>query len=123
LGKRDRPTIDPFSIQEAEVFITALHQDWGEAYGNYDEFRFFTGLRPSEEIALTVTDYDANHRILSVTKARVNGVDQDTTKTGKDRRIALCPSRRHCRTPVTPARSCSGQWPRPTQCAFLHGRR
>jgi hypothetical protein len=23
---------------------------------NYDEFRFFTGLRPSEQIALLVTD-------------------------------------------------------------------
>jgi hypothetical protein len=23
----------------------------GEAQGNYDEFRFFTGLRPSEEMA------------------------------------------------------------------------
>jgi hypothetical protein len=22
--------------------------DWGEAHGNYDELRFFTGLRPLE---------------------------------------------------------------------------
>jgi integrase len=46
-GKRDRPPIDPFSIQDAEVFIAALHRDWGEAYAHYDELRFFTGLRPS----------------------------------------------------------------------------
>ena len=32
--------------------LAAIHRDWGEAQGNYDEFRFFTGLRPSEEIAL-----------------------------------------------------------------------
>jgi hypothetical protein len=36
----------------------------------YDEFRFFTGLRPTEQIALLVTDYDARRAVLSVTKAR-----------------------------------------------------
>jgi integrase len=90
IGKKDRPRIDPFSIQDAEVFIAALHQDWGEAHGNYEEFRFFTGLRPSEEIALTVSDYDRVNGILSVTKARVDGIDKDCTKTGEDRRIRLC---------------------------------
>ena len=29
--------------------------------------------------------------MLSITKARVNGVDKDVTKTGEDRRIVLCP--------------------------------
>jgi integrase len=91
IGKKDRPVIDPFSIQEAERLIAALHRDWGEAQGNYDEFRFFTGLRPSEQIALLVADYDARHRTLSVTKARVAGVDRDVTKTGGDRRTVLSP--------------------------------
>lgn len=91
IGKNDRPPIDPFSIQDAEVLIAAIHQDWGEAQGNYDELRFFTGLRPSEEIALAVTDYDAAHGVSSVTKARVLGIDKDVTKTGEDRRILLCP--------------------------------
>jgi len=59
--KKDRPEIDPFSIQDAETLIAALHRDWGEAQGNYDEFRSFTGLRPSEQIALMVTDYDPVH--------------------------------------------------------------
>ena len=91
IGKKDRPAIDPFSIQYAETLIAALHRDWGEAQGNYDEFRFFTGLRPSEGIALVVSDYDPVHRVLSVTKARVLGLDKDTTKTAEDRRIELCP--------------------------------
>jgi len=52
ITKKDRPVVDPFTIQEAEALIAALHTDWGEAQGNYDEFRFFTGLRPSEQIAL-----------------------------------------------------------------------
>jgi len=91
IGKKDRPPIDPFSIQDAEVLLAALHRDWGEAQGNYDELRFFTGLRPSEEIALVVTDFDAAHGVLSITKARVLGIDKDVTKTGEDRRIVLCP--------------------------------
>jgi integrase len=91
IDKRDRPVIDPFSIQQAEQLIAALHRDWGEAQGNYDEFRFFTGLRPSEQIALLVSDYDRAHRTLSITKARVAGVDKDVTKTGNDRRIVLSP--------------------------------
>jgi integrase len=90
-SKKDRPSIDPFSIQDAEVLIAALHRDWGEFQGNYDELRFFTGLRPSEEIALVVTDYDAAHGVLRITKARVGGLDKDVTKTGEDRRIVLCP--------------------------------
>ena len=52
---------------------------------------YFTGLRPSEDIALVVTDYDAVHGVLSITKARVLGIDKDVTKTGEDRRIRLCP--------------------------------
>ena len=90
IGKKDRPAVDPFSIQDAEVLIAAIHHDWGEAQGNYDEFRFFTGLRPSEQFALVVSDFDPVHGTLSVTKARVAGVDRDRTKTGEDRRVQLC---------------------------------
>ena len=59
------PTLRPL----AESLIARLHVDWGEAIGNYDEFRFFTGLRPSEQIALLVADYDARRGALAVTKA------------------------------------------------------
>jgi integrase len=91
IRRRDFPRIDPFRIQDAEALIAAIHQDWGEAQGNFHEFRFFTGLRPSEEIALRVSDFEEAHGILSVTKARVYGVDKNTTKTHEDRVIQLCP--------------------------------
>jgi integrase len=42
LRKADRPKVDPFSMHDAETLIAAIHHDWGEAQGNYDEFRFFT---------------------------------------------------------------------------------
>ena len=91
ITKKDRPVVAPFTIGEAESLISRLHADWGEAIGNYDEFRFFTGLRPSEQIALLVTDYDARRGVLSVTKARVLRRDTDRTKTLEDRDVELCP--------------------------------
>lgn len=47
-------------------------------------------MRPSEQIALLVTDFDAARGALKVTKARVAGIDKDSTKTGEDRRMELC---------------------------------
>jgi integrase len=91
ITKKDRPPVAPFTIPEAEALISRLHADWGEAIGNYDEFRFFTGLRPSEQIALLVTDYDARRGVLSVTKARVLRRDKDRTKTQEDRDVELSP--------------------------------
>jgi integrase len=91
LRKADRPKVDPFSMHDAETLIAAVHRDWGEAQGNYDEFRFFTGLRPSEQIALVMTDLDVVNGIVSVNKSRVYGVTRSKTKTGEDRRIQLCP--------------------------------
>jgi integrase len=50
ISKKDRPALDPFSIQDAETLIAAIHREWGEAQGNYEEFRFFTGLRPRNRL-------------------------------------------------------------------------
>ena len=91
LRKKDRPKIDPFCMQEAETLIAAIHRYWGEVQGNYDEFRFFTGMRPSEQIALVLSDLDLVNGVVSVNKARVAGVDRSQTITGDDRRITLCP--------------------------------
>lgn len=80
ITKKDRPPIEPFSVAEAEAIIAAIHRDWGEAQGNYDEFRFFTGLRPSEQIVLLVSDCDLVSGLVKVTKARVRNREKDRTK-------------------------------------------
>ena len=95
ITKKDRPVVDPFTIEEAEALIAAIHRDWGEAQGNYDELRFFTGLRPSEQIALRVTDCDLVQGKISVTKARVMARDKDRTKTSEDRLVELSPRALH----------------------------
>ena len=91
ITKKDRPVIDPFTIHEAEALIAAIHRDWGEPQGNYDEFRFFTGLRPSEQIALRVTDCDVAQGKIKIERARVVARDKDRTKTSEDRIVELCP--------------------------------
>ena len=91
ITKKDRPVINPFSIQEAEALIASIHREWGEVQGNYDAFLFFTGLRPSEQIALLVSDCDIAQGKVSISKARVMARDKDRTKTSTDGLIELCP--------------------------------
>jgi len=50
-----------------------------------------SGCGLQRKIALLVDDYDAARGTLGVTKARVAGVDKDSTKTCDDRQIVLCP--------------------------------
>jgi integrase len=90
ITKKDRPQVDPFTVPQAETIISAAHGMHGEWYGNYEEFRFFTGLRQSEEFALEVTDCDLAKGSISVTKAVVVGKKKNRTKTGQDREIILC---------------------------------
>ena len=88
---KDRPKVDPFAIQDAELIIAASHRLHGEWYGNYEEFRFFTGLRQSEQFALEVGDCDLANGKISVTKAVVETQRKNRTKTNQDREITLCP--------------------------------
>lgn len=48
-------------------------------------------MRPSEQIALTIEDLDVKNGTLWVCKSKVHGVGRDSTKTGQDRLIRLCP--------------------------------
>jgi integrase len=91
ISKKDRPAIDPFTIQEAEAIIARSHLEFGEAHGNYEEFRFFTGLRQSEQFALLITGCDLSKGTIKITKARVRARNKSQTKTGIDREITLCP--------------------------------
>jgi hypothetical protein len=68
-GARRPTTTRSVCCEEAETLIAAIHRDWGEAQGNYDEFRFFTGMRPSEQLALLVTDFDIASGMANVNKA------------------------------------------------------
>jgi len=94
IKKKDLPPVDPFNVMEAEAIIQGVHEEWGEAIGNFDEFRLFTGLRQSEQIALKTSDYDPRKGTLLVLRGVVIGVDRDRTKTSEDRIVELCPRAR-----------------------------
>lgn len=123
ITKKDRPVVDPFTINEAEALIAAIHRDWGEAQGNYDEFRFFTGLRPSEQIALRVTDCDLVQGKISVTKARVMARDKDRTKTSEDRLVELPESASRTEEASCPARRTEAPGEDRSRRPLLQGRR
>ena len=48
-------------------------------------------MRPSEQIALVTAEVNLDHGTVSVNKARVAGIDRDSTKTDEDRTVVLCP--------------------------------
>ena len=82
------PPIDPFTIQEAETLILGIHAEWGEVMGNFDEFRFFTGLRQSKQIALRTSDCDLQKATIKIRRDRVGsrqGPHQD--QGGSDRGV------------------------------------
>jgi integrase len=90
LRKKEHRPPDPFNIQEAEAIIARSHREFGEAHGNYEEFRFFSALRQSEQMALTIQDCDLINGKIRITKAVVLRRHKDYTKTGEDREIELC---------------------------------
>jgi len=89
--KRDRPKVDPFTIQEAEWLIDGIHRDWGEAIGNFDEFRMFTGLRQSEQISLRIGDCDLTRGTILIHQVVVLGRHKDRPKNNEERTVELCP--------------------------------
>lgn len=91
IPKREQPKPDPFPIDEAELVIAETLRLWGEDQRDYEEGRFFTGLRPSEQIALTWPDFDDVRGELAVNKARVMARDKDEPKNYEDRVLELCP--------------------------------
>jgi hypothetical protein len=88
LKKKDRPKIDPFCMQDAETLITAIHRDWGEAQGNYDEFRFSPACgrpkrsRSSSPISIwsTVSLVSTRHGSQESTAVRPRQVKTDETR-------------------------------------------
>jgi integrase len=82
---------DPYSVEDAEYLLEGLREDAGNWIGNYFEFCFFSGLRPSETIALQWKDADRQKGVILVSKARVMAQDKDTTKTSVEREVELNP--------------------------------
>nr|WP_228278546.1 site-specific integrase [Acinetobacter baumannii] len=88
--QEDEP--DPFNEMEKEIILNWLKEKYLADYPTvywYFVVAFWTGCRPSEIIALTWQDVDFLNKQIHINKGRVNGVQQETTKTNKARFVDL----------------------------------
>lgn len=79
---------DPLELDEMELVLNWIREKRGERWLNYFEFAFFTGMRPSELIALKWENVDFRRNKVRIDSARVRAIDK-STKTKKVRDIDL----------------------------------
>lgn len=86
--KNQKPGPDPLEVPEIEKILAHIGAKYGEQWANYFTFAFFSGLRPSELIALQWAKIDFNRAKARIDAARVRAVDKGV-KTHKARDIDL----------------------------------
>lgn len=90
--KRAKTLPDPFTQAEADRIIERFYatSHWpSQIYGAYFEFAFYTGMRPSEILALTWEDINLEKRVAHVHKVMALGEIHHRTKTKRDRYVLL----------------------------------
>lgn len=85
IRKTNKPAPDPFTLKEVEIILAKMRDDAGR---NYYEFAFFSGLRPSELIALKWANVDFRKATVLV-DAAVTRFRSKGTKTGATRVVEL----------------------------------
>jgi integrase len=80
----DAADIDPYTDQERERILDWFARE-RRAYHAFVYFRFWTGTRPSEAIALRWGDVDLSNRRIRIRRSRVLGED-GRPKTGRSKR-------------------------------------
>ncbi len=86
-----KPKPDPLQLFEVELVLVKLRERYDPQIANYFEMAFWTGLRPSELIALEWRHVDFNNRSIRVEQAKVRAKTKNT-KTHTIRDVDL-PSR------------------------------
>lgn len=90
--RRAKKIPDPFTQAEADQIIGRFYttSHWpSQIYGAYFEFAFYTGMRPSEILALRWEDINLEKRVAHVHKVMALGEIHHRTKTGKSRHVLL----------------------------------
>jgi len=87
--KQHLPFPDPFSRGEVEAIVDHKAREYPAPIANFVEFKFFTGMRPSEVAALRWSDVDLETQRVHVHRAIVQGQDKATTKTNTARMVLL----------------------------------
>jgi len=84
---RDTTDIDPFTEEERDLILGWFGSERPHFHA-FVYFRFWTGTRPSEAIALRWGDVDLPNRRVKIRRSRVHGQDGQT-KTGRSKRDVL----------------------------------
>jgi len=84
--KVQKPGPDPLTRDEVAAILGRLARD--PSIERYFRFAFYTGLRPSELIALSWADVDLRRGMVRVQRAKVRTIDKDT-KTHAARDVEL----------------------------------
>lgn len=87
--KHQKPAIDPFSRDEAELIIADLYANAHITYAAFFELAFFTGMRTSEMLGLEWANIDLRKGFIRVKQAQSKGLLNETTKTYRIRDIIL----------------------------------
>ena len=86
--KNQKPGPDPLDLNEIETVLKQILKAHGEQWHNYFEFAFFSGLRPSEQIAFKWPNVDFRREQARIDEARVRAIDKGV-KTHRSRDIDL----------------------------------
>lgn len=73
------PEPDPYELHELDLVLAKMRERWGDELGDYYEFAFFSGLRPSEQIEMRWDlDVDLRAGKTRIQRARVENTVKDT---------------------------------------------
>jgi len=76
--KVQKASPDPLEVKELLLVLAHIEKRYDEQWLNYFELAFFTGMRPSELIALQWDKIDFIRKSIRVDAARVRSLDKDT---------------------------------------------
>lgn len=80
---------DPFSMDEADSILAHMRVKYGQQIADYFEFKFYTGLRTGESLAVRWQDVDLSRRQLMVSSTITLGQHKNTTKTSSVRVVEI----------------------------------
>lgn len=92
LPRKPKKVVDPFTREEADQIISWLYDNlkWqSQVYACYFEFAFYTGMRPSEIMALRWDEVDIANQSAHVCRVVASGTVHERTKTGRGRIVLL----------------------------------
>ena len=88
-AKVQHPEPDPLTLEEVGTILEYMATSFPGPIFNYFEFAIFTGLRPSEQIALPWDNVDLHTNTIRVAQSRTVNQVRQSTKTGKARDVEL----------------------------------